>query len=295
MGPTNVALVKLYEADRALREAQGRLEAATRNVRIQERRVNDHAEKLRLEQHTLKEQQSHAATMELELKSRDEHIEKLRQQQQGAKTNREYQAFLVEINTRKVDRNKLEDETMKVLESVERGLTESHAMSQLLEAEQAKLTTMKQAIHETISKLQAEIDALRPAREQAAAAVSAGVLEIFDRLGERYDGESMGPLSKPHRRREEYICGGCHMSLVVDIYNRLHSRDELIYCPSCGRILYIPEDLPPETAIHRKKEKKEKVERPEDAETESETESETAVEAAGSESAAAPAEQPPAE
>ena len=40
------------------------------------------------------------------------------------------------------------------------------------------------------------------------------------------------------------------MSLVINVYNKLHSRDELVFCPSCGRILYIPEDLPPETAIH---------------------------------------------
>lgn len=252
----NVALVKLYEADKTLREAQGRLDAATRDVRIQERRVNDLAEKHRLAQHTLKEQQAHAATLELELKSRDEHIEKLRQQQQGAKTNREYQAFLVEINTRKVDRNKLEDETMGILEQVERQQGENVARTQHLQAEQAKLAEMKGAIQGTIAKLEADIDALRPAREQAAAAVPRPALEAFDRLAERYDGEAMGPLSKPSHKHEEYVCGACNMLLVVDIYNRLHSRDALLPCPSCGRILYIPEDLPPETAINKKKVKR---------------------------------------
>jgi len=33
MGPTNVALVKLYQSDQALREAQERLDAASKNVR----------------------------------------------------------------------------------------------------------------------------------------------------------------------------------------------------------------------------------------------------------------------
>jgi hypothetical protein len=41
------------------------------------------------------------------------------------------------------------------------------------------------------------------------------------------------------------------MSLVVDIYNRLHSRDELVTCTSCGRMLFIPEDLPPDVAVHK--------------------------------------------
>ena len=38
MGPTNVALVKLFRADADLREAQTRLDEAGKNVRLQERR-----------------------------------------------------------------------------------------------------------------------------------------------------------------------------------------------------------------------------------------------------------------
>src|SRR5215212_3686923 len=83
MGPTNVALVKLFQADQQLREAQGRLEAATKNVRVQERRTNDLATRIQQAQQALREQQSKAANQELDLKSRDAHIEKLRSQQQN--------------------------------------------------------------------------------------------------------------------------------------------------------------------------------------------------------------------
>ncbi|HEY2585719.1 MAG TPA: C4-type zinc ribbon domain-containing protein [Tepidisphaeraceae bacterium] len=253
MGPTNVALVKLFRADQALREAQARLDAAARNVRIQDRRVNDLSEKLKLAQARLKEQQAKAAGMDLDLKTRDAHIEKLRTQQQTAKNNKEYQAFLVEINTAKVDRNKVEDEAMKVLEAVERGQNEAGGLQAQLQAEQQKLQTLKQESGETVAKLQAEVDALRPARDEAANAVPPRARDAFERLGERYDGEAMSALAKPDRRREEYICTACNMSLVINVYNKLHSRDELVFCPSCGRVLYIPEDLPPEAAIHNSK------------------------------------------
>ena len=89
MGPTNVALVKLYQADQQLREAQGRLEAATKNVRVQERRTNDLSARIQQAQQALREQQSKAANQELDLKSRDAHIEKLRTQQQNAKNNKD--------------------------------------------------------------------------------------------------------------------------------------------------------------------------------------------------------------
>jgi predicted nucleic acid-binding Zn-ribbon protein len=110
MGPTNVALVKLFQADQQLREAQQRLEAATKNVRVQERRTNDLAARIQQATQALREQQSKSANQELDLKTRDAHIEKLRTQQQNAKNNKEYQAFLIEINTAKVDKGKVEDE-----------------------------------------------------------------------------------------------------------------------------------------------------------------------------------------
>ncbi|HEY8748720.1 MAG TPA: C4-type zinc ribbon domain-containing protein [Tepidisphaeraceae bacterium] len=253
MGPTNIALVKLFRANEAFRGAQARLDAAARNVRIQERRVADLAEKLKLAQAHLMEQQAQAGQLDLDLRSRDVHIERLRTQQQTAKNNKEYQAFLVEINTGKVDRNKVEDEAMKVLEIVEREQNEVGAMQTQLEAERKKLETLQAQSGDTVKRLTAEVEALRPARDAAAAAVTPKGRDAFDKLAERYEGEALSALGKPDRRREEYICGACNMSLVADVYNKLHSRDELVVCPSCRRILYIPEDLPPETAINSAK------------------------------------------
>src|SRR5437016_2972283 len=106
MGPTNVALVKLFRTDQALREAQGRLDAASKNVRIQERKVSDLAERVKLAHAKLREAQAKGGTFELDIKTREARIEKLRNQQQNAHNNKEYQAFLMEISTEKLDRGK---------------------------------------------------------------------------------------------------------------------------------------------------------------------------------------------
>jgi predicted nucleic acid-binding Zn-ribbon protein len=250
MGPTNLALVKLFRADQELRAAQARLDAALKNVRIQERRTNDLAERLKLAHSALREQQSNAARLELEIKTRDEQIEKLRTQQQQTKNNREYQAFLIEINTVKADRGKLEDETMTVMESVETSQAENTSLQSQYDTEKTKLEQMRTQIGDTVAKLQAEVEGLRPERDAAAEAVPTGAREEFERLAEHHEGEAMSALAKPDRRREEYLCTACNMELVTDVYNKLHSRDDLVFCPSCRRILYIPEDLPPEAAIN---------------------------------------------
>lgn len=259
MGPTNVALVNLFRADQALRAAQAKLDAATKNVRIQDRRVKDQSEKLRLLQQTLREAQTKSSQFDLDIKTRDARIEKLREQQTNAKNNKEYQAFLIEINTEKVDKSKSEDEMLKSMENVERLTAEVKDLTAVVDADTAKLSTMQSEITETINTLQAEVDSLKPARDEAAAAVPQKARDAFERIVDHMEGEALAPISKPDKRREEYICGGCHMDLVVDVYNKLHSRDEVVFCPSCRRILYIPDDLPPEVAV-----KKKKVEKPKD-------------------------------
>ena len=249
MGPTNVALVNLFKADQELRGAQAKLDAATHNVRIQERKVADLTARHAASSKSLKEQQAKAGVLDSDIKARDEHIEKLREQQTQARNNKEYQAFLVEINTHKVDRGKIEEETIQVLELVEKLAGETRTLHTMLDAEQAKLTEMRGQIEEKIATLKVEVDSFRPLRDSAAGAVSPKALAIFERTAAYHDGEALASVAKPDRRREEYMCSGCNMDLVVDVYNRLHTRDDVINCPSCGRILFIPEDLPPEMAV----------------------------------------------
>src|SRR5258706_8474613 len=101
MGPTNIALVKLLRADTALRDAQERYEGAAKAVKSQERRLADLHERLKLAQATLRDQQAKGGGLELDVRTRDARIDRLRTQQQTAKNNKEYQTFLTEINTEK--------------------------------------------------------------------------------------------------------------------------------------------------------------------------------------------------
>lgn len=257
MGPTNIALVKLLRADAALRDATERYDTANKTVKLQERRLADLAEKLKVAQASHMEFAAKAGNFELDVKTRDARIDKLRTQQQNASNNKEYQVFLTEINTEKVDKGKSEDEQLKAMELAEKFATEVKAFQGQIDEEAAKHLLTKEQLGGRLAELQVDIDALRPQREEAAAGVSAKAREMFERLVERYEGEAMAPISRPKPRREEYVCTACNMDLVVDLYNRLHTRDEMVFCPSCRRLLYIPDDLPPELAVNKKKPQKE--------------------------------------
>ena len=249
MGPTNVALVKLFEAETNLREAQGKLDAASRSVRLLERRVKDLTERVVAAQVQVRQNQTRYAQLDLEIKTREAHIEKLRGQQQNAKNHKEYQTFLTEINTEKIDKNKFEDEALTAMGQVEASQKELADLNAQLDGETRKLDETRTQLSGRLSELQADIDRAQPIRDAAAKVLPANVLNMFERLADRHEGEAMAAVTRPSRRVEEYSCGACHMGLVVNIYNRLHARDEIVTCPNCHRLLFIPEELPIEAAI----------------------------------------------
>lgn len=258
MGPINLALVKLFFADTALREAQTRLDSATRNVRLQQNKVTDLAARQAAAKTEHTKLQARSNELSLEIQAREQKVEKLREQQNGAQNNREYQAFLVEINTQKVDRAKFEEEALGVMDQLEKRGAEVTTLAAQHEAEQTKLTQMTAQIGDRVKMLSAEIEKLRPARDEAAQHVPEKAMHVYNRLADRYEGEAMEAIDKPHPKREEYIAMTCNIDLTVDMYNRLHSRDDLSFCPQCGRILYIPEELTVEKAVHKPKVKKER-------------------------------------
>lgn len=252
MQPTTLALLRLFRADQALREAVAHLDSITKEVRTQESRNAATRERLTAAQARLKELQARSANHELDLKMREEHIEKLRNRQQTAANNKEYQALLVEINTAKVDRAKIEEATIKLMEQVETATAEVSRLTTTLEADSAKLAELQARVGDKAAAAKAEVDRLRPERDAAAAALKPELVVQFDRLAERFDGEAMAAIDKPNPREEEYLCLGCNITLVTNVFNQLKTRDDVVTCPSCRRILYIPDTLVTDPAPAKK-------------------------------------------
>jgi hypothetical protein len=143
---------------------------------------------------------------------------------------------------------------MQLVENSQKEVADLQAQ---IAGETKKTEEVRQQLSARLAQLQGEVDALKPAVEDAKKGVTPKAMAAYERLADRFEGEALAPVGKPDRRREEYNCGSCHMGLVVDVYNRLHTRDELVTCPNCHRILYIPDDLPPEEAIKKRPERRE--------------------------------------
>ena len=244
MGPTITALSEFFEADKALRIAQKQLDAATRDVKSQTVKVKQLETDVTVAHKRMIDLAARAENLDRELKDYDTKINLLRERQSTAANNKEFQALLIDINNHKADQHKKSDLAIAALDSSEAQKKTHDELSNRLTLERSKFEKMSAEIDTKVAELTAVIESLKEPRALTASKLQPKIVQVYDRVAQRYDGEAMSPIERPEEDEDEYACSACGVSLVIDVYNRLHRKDELLCCTNCGRILYIPEDLP---------------------------------------------------
>ncbi len=239
MGQTLEALLGLQSIERDLAQVRGRLRARKNAVAVQQRRIDQLRGNYGAQEDKLMARKKEADQLELELKTKDAEIAKLRAALNTAKTNKEYAAILTQINTDKADNARDEESELKLLQDIDTAKAEMEKTCGEIEAEESRLQEIQKTSSEEIRRLDGMMADLAAKRAEAVKDVPAPALVVFERLAERYDGEAMAFIGVDGKKPPyEYHCGGCFMSLSAENANILRVRDEVITCPNCGRILY---------------------------------------------------------
>jgi predicted nucleic acid-binding Zn-ribbon protein len=246
MGKVLDGLVKLQSVERQLADVRNRLRRQNAAVTVQQQKVDDLKTSLQqLSDHVLNKQKN-AGGVELELKSREAEVAKLRTALNSAKTNKEYAAFLTQINTIKADNSKIEDQVLKAMQDVDQFKTQVEQVKSAISEGEKKLTEIKAGSSEEVKRLETILADLTARRKEAAKDVPADVLSIFDRMASAREGDAMAMVEVQGKKAPfEYVCGGCYMSLNAEHANALRTRDELRFCDCCGRILYLDANARP--------------------------------------------------
>ena len=143
---------------------------------------------------------------------------------------RELEALQSSIDSMKEHRTDLENRSVERLVMVD-------SLQATLEKKQTNLVRVEEEWTNRQTALETEIEQrkkeylyLKRAREQVAEMLSQDNLEMYEHLRRRKNGVAVALL-------EDEICGACHTQVAVGILNNIRYSDELLSCPSCGRIL----------------------------------------------------------
>jgi hypothetical protein len=243
MGPTLNGLVKLQSVENRLGAAKTKLSRCRRNVIIQENQIRSLQNSLEAKKEELLLTKVQSDRLELELRTRDESIAKSRASLNLAKTNKEYAAILVQLNTAKADNTKLEAQVLEFMKDIEADEGQIDEIKKQIEEQKGKLEQIRNDSEALAVKYEAEIKEIQKEWDDLAKEIPADQLSIFNRVAETYDGEALSIIDQQDEKGGSYSCGGCFMGITAESVNLLMTNDDIIRCPNCTRILVLGEEL----------------------------------------------------
>ena len=239
MGPVLHGLIKLQRVENRLRAVKSKLSRCRRSVLFQENQLRTFQNELEAKQEEIKLTRVQIDRLELELRERDEHIAKLRAALNTAKTNKEYSALLTELNMSKADDSKIEGQVLDLMKNVDTDEANCREIQEQIEEHKGKLAELRKDTEAKAAEFEKQINEIQTEWDEAAKKIPSETLEVFTRVADTYDGEALAIAGKQNEQVEAFSCGGCFMGLPAETVNRLMTKDEIIRCSNCTRILIL--------------------------------------------------------
>jgi uncharacterized protein len=225
------ALVKLQRLDDFVDNARRRITECPQIAKALDDQLTGSIERVATARDRLSQNQSARLKAEADLAAAQARLSKFKNQLMEVKTNREYQAMQLEIETAREEVRRVEDRILeRMLEADDVTASIARTESELREV-QARVANERRALNEEAAGLQAELERSNVAREALVAAISPQALETFQHVAQGRRGVGVAEA------RDGY-CTICHVRLRPQVYNDVRRNDTIIQCESCSRILY---------------------------------------------------------
>ena len=233
MSVTAAALRELHRIHQQLADLRDRLERGPKQVRARETNVTQLEAQLAEARDRAKQTQMAIDRKQLDLKSGEQKVLDLRVKLNTANSNREYQALLEQIAAAEMAGSVLADEILEAMEKVDlNGVAVKEAEKNLasgkqeMQKAQQAVAASTAAIHDDVARLESEL-------AEAERALPPDLKADYDRVVRSKGADSLSAA-------EDGVCLGCGQQITLNMENELR-LSKLIFCKSCGRLLYMPE------------------------------------------------------
>jgi predicted nucleic acid-binding Zn-ribbon protein len=209
-------------------------EALQIDVRRQQETVS--ALEQRLEEHKARvlDLRKQADSREVKIKGLEEDIKRFQTQLYGVGDQREYDAMKQQIKDKETGISQLEDEELEELTQID----EVKALMKDIEAqiaeERGRLEAIRAEVDGQTKKYEEELAGLERERVEVRANIDPPILASYERL---VAGKGNALVAVRNR-----ICQGCHTLVPMQIWSEVMQEDRIVYCHSCGRMIYYEPD-----------------------------------------------------
>ncbi len=184
----------------------------------------------------LKSIQVDRKSKELELQSKEELIVKSNMQLFSLKTNKEYQAKLLEMENIKADKSLIEEQILQSYDESDAAVSTIEKEKQIVAAAEKRYLEQKKEVEDSVKGIEEQIKQLDLKRRQITPEVEKAHLSRYEKILENKDGLALVPVKSGS-------CGGCFMHVPQQVISDIKMHERLVFCEMCARIIYLEDDL----------------------------------------------------
>ncbi len=168
--------------------------------------------------------------IEIDIETDKEELGKYQKQMKVIKTNKEYDALVAEIDTRKQRISDNEDEILKLMGIIDECTEKLGGLKTKLDETRENTKTHLENLTSEMSTLESKINSKVKQRGDLVKNIDRRVLSMYERIRKGKGSMAVVPI----RKRS---CGGCYKQIPPQMIQEIRRGDKIFTCDSCGRIL----------------------------------------------------------
>jgi predicted nucleic acid-binding Zn-ribbon protein len=228
-------LIELNRIDRSLAE----LEPVEKKIKAPllklEQKREELEEQRRELEHQIKELKLKRSKSELALQEFKDKLDAISAKMNQVQEEREYKALAVEEEFTRDQINQTNEEIARFEKLIEQRTEELKSIEQEIEKIEADITLLEVQIKEKLELLEKQRQELFRKKEELISQMNPSIYGFYEKI-KRWAGiTAVTPV-------ERKACTGCNMVISDKIYYEIVKGDDIITCPHCGRVLFVPQE-----------------------------------------------------
>ncbi len=222
---------RLQTLDLKITELQREVSALPKHIAQIEKTLDSHVRRLEADRAALAANQKERKRLEDDIKVQEQKISKLRDQTLGAKTNEQYRAFQNEVEYCQKEIRKHEDRVLELMGEAEPLETNVKTAEGSLKEEKQLVESEKEGARKATASDQKQLEELQAERHGIVAKLTPELNKHYERIRKKWHGTVVAEVVSGR-------CTACQIVLRPQFFQDLKRGDDLMFCESCGRIVF---------------------------------------------------------
>jgi len=224
-------VTRLQSLDLKIRELEREIATLPKHIAQIERALDSHLRRLEADRAALAANQKERKQLDDDIKVENQKLSKLKDQMLSAKTNEQYRAFQNEIGFCEQAIRKAEDRILDLMaegEPLDANVKQAEAA---LKEEKQQVEAEKTLARDRTAIDQKELEQGKTERKGLVGGLKPQVYSAYERIRKKWNGSAVAEATDGR-------CSACQIMLRPQFFQDLRNTDQLMFCESCGRILF---------------------------------------------------------